>query len=154
MPAVNLDFSFSIIFEKYETVFFQNWNGFIIRVIDTTEYPLKCIQKLITNTLVKCFHTNTTTTTAADNSGNISSFCIYTYAFIKYYCRVFLLCVFGCFKCWQAPGAFSFGSSYSIYFFSSLHSISLHRLFRQHPNSLNFFYTVPFSTASHFEKDE
>lgn len=40
MPTVNFDFSFSIIFEKYERVFFQNWNGFIIRVIDTTEYPL------------------------------------------------------------------------------------------------------------------
>lgn len=73
---------------------------------------------------------------------------IYTHAFIKYYCTVFSPC---CFKCWQAPGAFSFDSAFFIIFFSSLLFASrFHRLSRQHPNSLNFPVVDFFFIASSF----
>lgn len=48
---------------------------------------------------------------------------IYTHAFIKYYCTVFFC---ACLKCWQAPGAFSFGRAcfFSLSQFSVVSSTS------------------------------
>lgn len=70
---------------------------------------------------------------------------MYAHAFIKYYCTVFC-------KCWQAPGAFSFGSPFFVFFFFFHLSFSFSSSFSsQHPNSLNFSVVNFFSDFNCFD---